>query len=177
MTRARGSGDQNLSPEPDFLVVARVLRAWGIRGDLKIQPFTDRPGDFARLKQVYIGPPPQGYAVQSFRPHQGSWLLHLVGVDSRRAAEALHGQIIMIEREQRALDHDEYYADQIIGLKVKTIDGDDLGVITEIIATGVHDVYVVKRDQGEVLLPARSEVVHSIDLDAGVMIVELLPGL
>ncbi len=156
-------------------MVARVLRAWGIRGDLKIQPFTDRPDDFKRFTHVYIAA--RQYAVQSFRPYQGNWLLHLVGVESRHAAERLHGQTILIEREQRQLDHDEFFADQIIGLKVKTMMGDELGVVTEIISTGANDVYVVKGDRGEVLLPARSEVIRSIDLDAGLMIVELLPGL
>ena len=177
MAGTRGSGDKTIAPEPNFLIVARVLRAWGIRGDLKIQPFTDRPDDFARLKRVYIGPQHQCYEVQSFRPYQGNWLLHLAGVDSRTDAEVLRGQTIAIERTARPLDQDEYYAHQIIGLKVKTSDGDDLGVIAEIIATGANDVYVVHGERGEVLLPARSEIVRSIDLAAGMMIVELPSGL
>jgi 16S rRNA processing protein RimM len=177
MTGTRGSGDKTISPEPDFLIVARVLRAWGIRGDLKIQSFTDRPDDFVRLKRVYIGSQHQRYEVQSCRPYQGNWLLHLAGVDSRTDAEMLRGQTIAMERAVRPLDQDEYYAHQIIGLKVKTIDGDDLGVITEIIATGANDVYVVHGERGEVLLPARSEIIRSIDLAAGMMIVELLSGL
>jgi 16S rRNA processing protein RimM len=181
MKHIRGSGGP--PPEPDFLIVGRVLRAWGIRGDLKIQPMTDRPADLARLTQVYVGAPthtsvpPRRYEVQSFRPYQGSWLLHLVEVSTRTQAEALHGQPILIERVQRQLEADEYLADQIIGLKVVTLAGETLGTVVEIIATGANDVYVVHGDRGEVLLPARSEVIRAIDLVTATMTVELLPGL
>ena len=175
MKQTRGSGGP--PPEPNFLIVGRVLRAWGIRGDLKIQPMTDRPADFARLTQVYVGVPPRRYEVQSFRPYQGNWLLHLVEVSTRTQAEALHDQPILIERVQRKLEADEYLADQIIGLKVITLAGEVLGTVVEILTTGANDVYVVQGERGEVLLPARSEVVRSIDLASATMTVELLEGL
>jgi 16S rRNA processing protein RimM len=175
MKHIRGSGGR--PPEPGFLIVGRVLRAWGIRGDVKIQPLTDRPADFARLTQLYVGAPPRRYEVQSFRPYQGNWLLHLVEVSTRTQAEALHDQPILIERVQRQLEADEYLADQIIGLKVITLAGEVLGTVVEIITTGANDVYVVHGERGEVLLPARSEVIRSIDLAMATMTVELLPGL
>jgi 16S rRNA processing protein RimM len=175
MKHIRGSGGP--PPEPDFLIVGHVLRAWGIRGDLKIQPTTDRPAEFAHLTQVCIGAPSRRYVVQSFRPYQGNWLLHLAEVSTRTQAEALHGQPILIERVQRQLAADEYLADQIIGLKVVTLTGEMLGAVVEIITTGANDVYVVHGDRGEVLLPARSEVIRTIDLATATMMVELLPGL
>jgi 16S rRNA processing protein RimM len=157
-------------------MVARVLRAWGIRGDVKIQPFTDRPEDFKRFQYVYLGDQRRRCEVQSFRPYQGNWLLHLTGIDTREDAEGLHGQTIWIEREQRVVDSDEFLIDQIIGLKVITTSGEELGSVVEVIATGANDVYVVQGTR-EVLLPARSEVVRDIDLERGVMTVELLEGL
>jgi 16S rRNA processing protein RimM len=175
MKRTRGSG--GLPPEPDFLMIGRVLRAWGIRGDLKIQLVMARPADFARLTQVYVGTPPRRYAVQNFRPYQGNWLLHLTEVSTRTQAEALHDQPIFIERAPRQLEAGEYLADQIIGLNVITLAGEALGTLVEIIATGANDVYVVRGDRGEVLLPARAEVIRSIDPANATMTVELLPGL
>ncbi len=175
-TRRHGSGGKT-SPEPDFFIVGRVLRAWGIRGDVKIAPFTDRPEDFKSYGTVLVGPQRERYAVKSFRPYQGNWLLHLVGVESRDAAEALHGQEIFIETAQRPRQAGEFYAREVIGLKVRTIDGEELGEVTEILVTGANDVYVVKGLRGEILLPARVEVIKGIDLEAGTMIVELLPGL
>jgi 16S rRNA processing protein RimM len=71
----------------------------------------------------------------------------------------------------------EFYAREVIGLKVRTIDGEELGEVTEILVTGANDVYVVQGPRGEILLPARVEVIKGIDVEAGVMTVELLPGL
>ena len=158
-------------------MVGRVLRAWGIRGDLKIAPFTDRPEDFKGYQSVLVGPQRQRYDVKSFRPYQGNWLLHLIGVESRNEAELLHGQEILIEMAQRPLQEGEFYAREVIGLKVWTIDCEELGEVVEILVTGANDVYVVKGQCGEILLPARVEVIKGIDLAAGVMTVELLPGL
>jgi 16S rRNA processing protein RimM len=154
-----------------------VLRAWGIRGDVKIAPFTDRPEDFTQYRSVLVGPQRKPYAVKSFRPYQGNWLLHLAGIESRHEAEALHGQEILIEAAQRPRQEGEFFAREVIGLKVRTIAGEDLGEVVEILVTGANDVYVVKGQRGEILLPARVEVIKEIDVAAGVMTVELLPGL
>jgi 16S rRNA processing protein RimM len=154
-----------------------VLRAWGIRGDVKIAPFTDRPEDFMQYRSVLVGPQRKRYDVKSFRPYQGNWLLHLAGVESRDEAERLHGQEILIETAQRPRQEGEFFAREVIGLKVRTIDGEELGEVVEILVTGANDVYVVKGDRGEILLPARVEVIKGIDVEAGIMTVELLPGL
>ncbi len=166
-----------MSPEPNFFIVGRVLRGWGIRGDLKIAPFTDRPEDFKQYRAIWLGPQQTRYEVKSFRPYQGNWLLHLVGVESRAEAELLHGQEILIETAQRQRQEGEFYAREVIGLRVRTVDGEELGEVTEILVTGANDVYVVKGPRGEILLPARVEVVKGIDVEAGIMTVELLPGL
>jgi 16S rRNA processing protein RimM len=174
--RRQGSGGKT-APEPNFFMVGRILRAWGIRGDMKIAPFTDRPEDVHQYQQVFVGPQQQRYAVKSFRPYQGNWLLHLDGVDTREAAERLHGQEIFIELVQRPRQEGEFYAREVIGLKVRTADGVELGEVTEILVTGANDVYMVNGARGEILLPARVEVIKGIDVEAGTMTVELLPGL
>ena len=158
-------------------MVGRVLRAWGIRGDLKIAPFTDRPEDFKQYRSVVVGPQRKAYEVKSFRPYQDNWLLHLIGVESRNDAEALHGQEILIDAAQRPRQEGEFFAREVIGLKVRTITGEELGEVVEILVTGANDVYVVKGARGEILLPARVEVIKGIDVDAGTMTIELLPGL
>jgi 16S rRNA processing protein RimM len=174
--RRQGSGGKT-APEPNFFMVGRILRAWGIRGDMKIAPFTDRPEDFQQYPHVFVGPQQQRCAVKSFRPYQGNWLLHLDGVETREAAERLHGQEIFIELAQRPRQEGEFYAREVIGLKVRTVEGEELGEVTEILVTGANDVYVVKGERGEILLPARVEVIKGIDVEVGIMTVELLPGL
>lgn len=175
-SKTRGSGGKT-APEPNFFLVGHISRAWGIRGDLKIAPFTDRPDDFTQYPHVFVGSPRQRYVVKSFRPYQGNWLLHLAGVETREEADRLRGREIFIELAQRPRQEGEFYAREVIGLKVRTLDGEELGEVTEILVTGANDVYVVKGERGEILLPARVEVIKEIDVERGVMMVELLPGL
>jgi 16S rRNA processing protein RimM len=90
----------------------------------------------------------------------------------------LRGQLVQIAREEAVpLQAGQFYEHQIVGLSVVTADGHALGQVVEVLATGANDVYVVLGPRGEILLPARAEVVRAIDLDAGTMTVVLLPGL
>ena len=105
-------------------------------------------------------------------------LLTIDGVESRTAAEGLVGRTVYIpEDEAVALPAGTYFWHQIIGLTVKSIDGEDLGQVAEILETGSNDVYVVHGPRGEVLIPATAEVVQTIDLDAGEITVVPMEGL
>jgi 16S rRNA processing protein RimM len=174
---SRGSGKRRV-PEPRFLAVARVIKPWGVRGDLKLEVLTDFPDRLNRLTRVYIGPKTVPYTVTHFRWHSGELLLRLTDVRDRNAAEPLRDQLVQIARQDAVeLSPGEFYEHEIIGLKVVTQDGEPLGQVVEVLTTGANDVYVVQGPRGEVLLPARVEVVRTIDLDAGTMTVTLLPGL
>src|SRR5512135_1586499 len=136
------------------------------------------PAELMKFKRVFIGPDHHEYTVQSFRAYQNNWLLKLDGVDTRNDAELLQGRSVSIKRQDRPAPADaEYFTNQIIGLAVETIDGVVLGQITEILKTGANDVYVVKNERREILLPAQDEVIREIDVEHGKMIVKLLPGL
>jgi 16S rRNA processing protein RimM len=172
-----GSGRQHV-PEPRYLSVARIVRPWGLRGEMKLDVLTSFPDQLDRLKRVYLGPDAVPHEVQRFRWHSGELHLLLFDVHDGNAAEALRGQLVQIPLEEAVpLAPGEFYEHQIVGLSVVTTEGEPLGQVTEVMATGANDVYVVEGQRGEVLLPARAEVVRSIDLDAGVMTVTLLPGL
>ena len=176
-SQTRGSGGKTRL-SPTFSWSGACLRAWGIRGDMKIAPFTDRPEDFTQYPHVFVGPQQQRYAVKSFRPYQGNWLLHLNGVETRDDAERSARARDSSSRRRSVRDRKaNSYAREVIGLKVRTIDGEELGEVVEILVTGANDVYVVKGARGEILLPARVEVIKGIDVEAGTMTVELLPGL
>ena len=173
----RGSGKRHV-PEPHYLAIARVLRPWGVHGELKLEVLTDFPEQLGRLKRVYLGPEAIPHRVTRFRWHRDELLLLLADVRDRDAAEALRGQLVQIARQEAVpLEPGQFYEHQIVGLNVVTAEGEPLGQVVEVIATGANDVYVVRGPRGEVLLPARVEVVRAIDLDTGTMTVTLLPGL
>jgi 16S rRNA processing protein RimM len=165
-----------------------VIKPWGVRGELKLAVMTSFPDQLGRLKHVYLGPDgapqdaaaprPTPHPVARFHWHSGALLLQLADVRDRNAAEALRGQLVYIAREDAVpLQPGEYYEYQIVGLRVVTVEGEALGQVVEVLATGANDVYVVQGPRGEVLLPARVQVIRQIDVDAGVMTVSLLPGL
>jgi 16S rRNA processing protein RimM len=174
---SRGSGTKCV-PEPRFLAIARVVKPWGVRGEIKLEVLTGFPDQIERLKRVYVGPKAVPHDVARFHWHSGELLLQLADVRDRNAAELLRGQLVQIPHEEAVpLKPGEYYEHQIIGLHVTTTEGETLGQVVEVLATGANDVYVVQGPRGQVLLPARVEVVRSIDLEAGTMTVTLLPGL
>jgi len=176
-SETRGSGQRRV-PEPRYLAIARVLRSFGVRGEMKVQVLTSFPDRLGRLKRVYLGPDTAPHEVTRFRWHRGELLLLLADVQDRNAAEELRGQLVQIASEEAVpLGPGEFYEHQIIGLTVVTAEGEPLGQVVEVLATGANDVYVVEGPRGEVLLPARAQVVRNIDLDSGTMTVTLLPGL
>jgi 16S rRNA processing protein RimM len=130
------------------------------------------------LTRVYLGPEAVPYTVARFHWHSGELLMQLADVRDRNAAETLRDQLVQIAREDATpLEPGQFYEYQIVGLDVVTTDGEPLGQVVQVLSTGANDVYVVQAPRGEVLLPARAEVVRAIDLDAGTMTVALLPGL
>jgi 16S rRNA processing protein RimM len=166
------------TPEPRYLAIARVLKPWGVRGELKLEVLTGFPEKLGRLKRVYLGSQAEPYDVARFHWHSGELLLQLADVRDRNTAAALRGYLVQIAREDAAeLEPGQFYEHQILGLKVITTESELLGQVVQVLTTGANDVYVVHGPRGEVLLPARVEVVRKIDLDAGTMTVTLLPGL
>ena len=105
-------------------------------------------------------------------------IVKLEGIDSRTAAEGLRNKSLTVPQDQvPVLPQGEYYHFQIIDLEVSTSEGEHLGQIVEIISTGANDVYVVASEAGQLLIPAIDHVIKEVDLDRGIMVVQLPEGL
>ena len=105
-------------------------------------------------------------------------ILRFRGFRDRRQAQKLTGLWLWVPRsEVPSAQEGEYFHYQLIGLKVRTVDGEDLGELAEILETGSNDVYVVAGGDGEILVPALSRVVREIDIAGGLMVVDLPEGL
>jgi 16S rRNA processing protein RimM len=171
-------GRTDSEAEPRYLVIGRVVKPWGTRGEVKVEIITDFPDRFALLRTVYLGPKAVPFVLEGFRLHKGAVLLRLEGCHDRTAAEDLRGQLVQIPIEQAIpLEEDEYYEHQIVGLAVWTAGGEYLGTVDEIIFTGSNDVYVVRGEGREILIPAMEDVVLEINLARGRLTVELMEGL
>lgn len=166
--------------EPRYLAIGRVTRAHGLRGEVSITVLTDFPERFRTTDWVYLGNEFEAapHRLVSHRRHKNNILLTLDGITNRAQAEQLKGQFVQVPVEDAVpLPEGTYYLFQLLDLDVKTTTGELLGTIVDILETGANDVYVVQNNKDQVLLPAIPDVVKSIDLEKGRMLVELLDGL
>ncbi|MEU8925099.1 ribosome maturation factor RimM [Kitasatospora sp. NPDC048545] len=152
------------------LVVGRIGRAHGIRGDVSVEVRTDEPelrlgpGAVLLTDPASAGP----LTIESGRVHSGRLLLRFAGVKDRNAAEALRGTLLIaeVDPEERPDDPEEFYDHQLIGLDVVLLDGTPVGELTEVVHLPYHDLLMVKKADGtEVLVPFVSQIVPTIDLE------------
>jgi 16S rRNA processing protein RimM len=192
------------SPAPDpagadsetvFLVVARILRPHGTIGEVSCEIVTEFPRRFRTTKRVFLAPPagpgrgeplpgatPTAFVVTRARlsTHRGrpEVILQLGGIADRDAAEEIRGWLVQVpESEAWKLPRGRYYWHHIVGLRVVTVEGEEIGTVSEILETGANDVYVVKGEGRERLIPAIKQIVKKIAPDRGEMVVALLPGM
>jgi 16S rRNA processing protein RimM len=162
--------------DPETAVtVGVVIGAHGIRGEVKVQPQTDFPERFRPGARLWIDSSPLEIETARFVPKLV--YVKLIGVENRADAEALRGRELTAAPFPSLPDKDAFYRHEVIGLKVCDLAGVPLGVVADILSTGSNDVYAVRGERGELLLPATDEVVHDIDIKRGVMTVDVLEGL
>ena len=160
----------------DWIPVGRVTRTHGLKGELKFFP-TDQE-DFAvqNGQKILLGE--ATFKIKSVRGAKKPFIIKFEGVDSIEAAQSLAGQEVQVAREDfESLPKGEYYRFEIEGLKVFDDTGKYYGVIEDIIETGSNDVYVVRENDKEWLVPMIDSVVQSIDLEQGKLIFHCVEGL
>ena len=178
----RGSGVES-NPEPSYIIVGRVRRPHGIRGEVRVEILTDYPERLVQHDYLYLAHAQspdevERYPLEAVRPHKGILLIKLGGVDDRDAAEELRGTLVQVPFEEAVpLEEGEYYHFQLIGMDVEMETGEWLGRVAEVIETGAHDVYVIRGPRGEVLLPAIEDVILELNTKTRKMVVRPLPGL
>ena len=164
------------SPEPEFITIGKIIAPWGIKGKLKVKVVTDFPQRFTPSSKIYINRQPM--TINSTEWHKGKAIIKLNTIDSIEDAQRLRGQPVEIHHSQGyPLPEGQYYHFQLIGLEVWTTQGELLGTVTEILTAESNDNYVVRGAKGELLIPAIEDVIKSIDLDKGCMVIEAIKGL
>ncbi|MGH3341872.1 MAG: ribosome maturation factor RimM [Carbonactinosporaceae bacterium] len=164
------------------LVVGRVGRAHGIRGDVAVDVRTDDPDTRFRPGTVLATDPPgRGpLTVRAAHPHGGRMLLSFEGVTGRDDASALRGTLLLaeVDPEVRPVDPDEFYDHQLVGLAVVRVTGEPLGTVQEVLHLPGQDVLCVRDPDGEErLVPFVSELVPQVDPGAGRIVVDPPLGL
>ncbi|RME70956.1 MAG: 16S rRNA processing protein RimM [Chloroflexi bacterium] len=174
----QAGGRKRLSPR--YLAVGKVVRAHGLQGELSVSVLTEFPERFETTEWVYLGDQFEAvpFKVEGYRWHKQHILLTLEGVTSRAQAEQFRGQYVQVPIEEAMpLPEGTQYLYQLMGLAVVTADAQMLGTVVDIIETAANDVLVVHNGERELLLPDIPDVVKTVDLEQGQIVVTLLDGL
>jgi 16S rRNA processing protein RimM len=165
--------------EPEFLVVGKLRRPHGVRGELWMDVLTDFPERLRPGLTVYAGEKHQVLHIRRCRSHGSSLLVTFEEFSDPETAGALRNELVYVRAADIPyLPEGEYYHHQILGLHVVGENGNSLGSVIDILETGANDVCVVRRESGsEFLLPIVDSTILEIDLTKGVMRVHLLEGL
>lgn len=165
----------------EYIEIGQIVNTNGLKGVVKVNPFTDDISKFEDLKYVYIQLKRElkKVKIEQVRYNKNQVLLKLEGIDSIEEAEKYRNFYLKTEKEsQEDLGEDTYYIVDLIGLDVYSDKNEYLGKIEDVFPTGSNDVYVVKDNLGkQILIPAIVDVVKEVDLKNKKMTINLIPGL
>ncbi len=174
VTQMSRQADANNDP---LVLVGEITAPFGVRGQLKMVPLMDNPRTLAKLPQVTLRYPDGAERpdkVTSASQHGDVWLMRFEQIPDRDAAETLRDvQVYIRQSELPPLEPDAYYEHQLLGLRIVTDKGRDLGVIEKVHFYPANDVY----ETAVALVPGVGEIVLGVDLASGEMRVQDLPGL
>ncbi len=166
---------------PMLITIGKAVKPFGVKGEMKIEPLTDFPDRFKKLRRVHLVSPAGkeiACEVRSVRYAGGIPYLLFSGYESPEKAKALNGWFVKVPVEETVpLPEGSYYWFEIIGMEVLSEDGEKLGTIVDVFETGSNDVYVMKRGRKEIYLPATKEIVKQVDRKAKRMVIHLMDGL
>jgi len=164
-----------------LIEIGKIIKPHGIRGEVKVIPFTDRPEQFIEISSLYVEREEEEgewIAVERARIQNRFVLLLLEGIKSIEDAEQLRGSLLKVyESSFSPLPKGSHYIFEIVGLKVKTTGGELIGSVVDVMKMPASDVYVVDTGEKEVLIPAIKYFVKKIDTGAGEITIEPIEGL
>lgn len=177
----------------NYVVVGKVTQAHGIKGEVKIFPYSGWPDDFDFYQDVVLSSEValgddqrlddtsgsgKIYIIEQNRSQGKVAIVRLEGVTSRNDAEPLCGLNVLVKKDKLPpIESGEYYWHDLEGMQVITDDGRKIGKVVSLMATGAHDILVVSDKGREYLIPAKEEFVANIDMDAGSIVIMPPPGL
>ncbi len=155
----------------EFITIGQIVRAVGIKGEVKIKPITDSPERYKALKVVYIDERP--YRIALCRIDATAVYLMLDGVNDRNSAETLKDKYVKIDRINAVpLEEGSYFIADILGCSLKLDDGTCVGKVTEVNQYGAADVFTVSNGMDTILFPFLKKMIVSVDVEGGVIVVK-----
>ncbi len=165
----------------EYFELGQIVNTFGIKGMVKVKPFTDNIEQFEELEKIYIKNKSgkKEYQIQEVKFHKQMVLIKFEGIDNPEDAELLRNSYVLINRKDaKPLEEGTYYIVDLLESEVYTDENVLLGKVEDIFNTGSNDIYVVKDELGkQVLLPGIPEVIKQIDIENKKITVHIIPGL
>lgn len=178
----RNSGQRFPELAKDYVLIGKIIKSHGLKGEVKVFPFSGCPENFNNYTTVVLADPESGafrsYTVNRARVQGDIVILLFEGVTHRDNADMLAGhQLWLSKGDFPQLAPDEYYWFQLEGMRVYTEDGRELGGVTSIFNNGAQDVLVVTGGEREFLIPVTEEIIQRQDDEKRILVVSPMPGL
>jgi len=157
-----------------YIEAGKIVNTHGVRGEVKLQVWLDSPEFMKRFKVIYIDGKPVN--MLSSRVHKDMLIATLEGVEDVNAAMCLKNKTVYIDRKDAKLPRGAYFLQDIMGAQVIDEDGNEVGVLTDIMETPASTIYVVKGET-EHLIPAVPEFILKTDAKRGIIKVHLIEGM
>jgi len=157
----------------EYLESGKIINTHGVRGDIKIYPYTDTPEDFLDFKHIYIKENGDYVkkTVTKVSVFKNTVLMHIKGCDTFEEANSLREKLVYVTRDQFDLSEGQHFIVDIIGLSIIDVDtGKVYGKVTDVIQGVASDIYEVQTDKGTFLVPVVDEFIKEIDLNKGIFI-------
>ena len=165
----------------EYFEIGQIVNTSGLKGEIKVKPFTDDITKFNDFKTIYVSIKKElkEFKVEKVRFSKNMVFLKLKGIDTIEEAENYRNLYIKRKRDKdEEIEEDTYYIVDILGCKVFTDEQKELGEVIDVFSTGSNDVYVVKDELGkQVLLPAIKDVIKNVDIENKLITVHLMEGL
>lgn len=164
----------------DFLEVGEIVGTHGVRGEMRVNPWCDTPAFLKKFKKLYLDEKGvKSLDVKSAREHGNVALLVVDGIDTVEKAQAMRGKVLYIRRDDARLQKGNYFIAELIDCTVYDADDESCvyGVISDVSETGANDVWHIVKDGKEYLIPAIKDVVVSVDVEEGKILIHPLKGI
>lgn len=162
----------------EFLEIGKFVGTHGVRGMVRIQPWSDDGEFLTRFKKFYLENGKTKIEMNKIAPHGNVVIAQVKGVDTIEDAEKLREKVLYIKRDDAHLPEGRYFISEIIGAKVFDADSDALlGTLSDVSPTGANDVWHIKNGDKEYLVPAIDEVIVSVDINSDAVVIRPLKGI
>lgn len=160
--------------------IGQIVNTQGLKGEVRVYPFTDEINRFDELKEFYLGKDLNNtWEVERVRYKGNMVIMKIKDIDTVEMAEKLKNKFMYVSRENsRELDEDEYFISDMIGIDVYTIAGKYIGTLKDVLQYSANDVYVISGlENQEYMIPAMMKFVPTIDMDERKMIIDPIKGM